>query len=216
MTAKPDTPATPPPAEGTPAVAADLIEPVGAELTAGGKSPTAAADAADILASGGAGAGGGPDAPATPAPAIGRASERAKAGFNNKHSKRELIERGRELAKHARALEDRVAALEGKPVVEGEPGVSAVVAVDPAALEEPMAEVAGVVSDFLCAWRGEHWKFTPEERQKLGKASAPVIAELAPALGEHAGKLTLVLVVLGIAMPRLRQDRELAAAKPAA
>lgn len=215
MTKQTDTPGATTTAADAPTSAADLIETPGPELAGGGKSPTLAADAADLLASGGSAA---PDDPA-PAPAqpIGRSSPRAKAGFNNSHSKAELIKRGRELAKYAAELEAKVGKAGGVATEEGDDGATAaVVAIDASALVGPMAEVAGVVGDFLSAWRGDHWQFTTEERQKLGSAAAPVIAELAPALGEHATKLTLVLVVLGIAMPRLRKDREEAAKRATA
>lgn len=200
-----------------PKSADDLIETPGAEVTAGGKAPTLAADAAANLANGGAGAPGGDPDPAPAPAAIGRASERAKAGFNKHKTKPQLIQQGRQLAEHAARLELELAQLKGTATPgEDDPTATAVVAVDPAVLEGPLAEVAGVVSDFLAAWRGDHWQFTAEERGKLGRAAAPVVAELAPALGEHATKLTLVLVVLGIAMPRLRKDREEAANRPAA
>lgn len=207
-------PVEPAPSAPAPKTATDLIEAPGAELTGGGKSPTLAADAAANLTAASTGA---PEAPkgdpTPPAPGIGRSSVRAGAGFHRKLTKPQLIERGRKLAEEKAELERRLAALTGEPSPDGtgEPA-TAVVAIDPKQMEEPLAEMAGVVSDFLAAWRGEHWEFTAEERTKLGKAAAPVFVELAPALGAHASKLTLVIVALSLALPRLRKDRELKAA----
>lgn len=219
------TPKTPPapaadpaPEPPVPTTAADIIQPAETEHSGGPRAPMAASDAAAQLGKVGAGE---PEPPAaTPGAdpaAIGRASERAKAGFNKHKTKPELIRAGRELAERTARLEAELAGYKGGVTTDGGEGFApAVVQIDPTALEQPLAEMAGVLSDFLSAWRGDHWQFTEEERTKLGKAGAPVVAELAPALGAHAHKVTLVLVVLGLAMPRLRKDRELAAAaKPA-
>lgn len=179
----------------------------GMESTGGGapRANTAAADAAASLARDAAAVGGG-----EPGPKVGRASPRAKAGFNSKKSKEELIRLGRELAEKHAALEERVAAAQGDtPAAATE---DAPPPIDPATLIPGLTKLTELAEQFLIAWRGDHWDFGENKAgqrgtEEIATAAAPVVAKKAPALGEHLDTFMLVMTIAGIALPRLKQDR---------
>lgn len=169
------------------------------------KATTAAADAAAVAARDAAAT----EAPKGDSPEIGRASARAKAGFNSKKSKEELIRLGRDLALEKVRLEEELATLRGGKGAEGA-AVTPEVKVDPAALVPVLATLARIAGGFLGAMRGDHWEFSEKEQLELASASAPVVARQAPNLGEDKLELFFLLVtVAGLAIPRLKQDREL-------
>jgi hypothetical protein len=166
----------------------------------GGRSTTTAEDLADAAARG---AGGGEAEP--PGPGVGRSSARAAAGFNRKKSKPELIQLGRDVATENERLRGELAALRGGKVETPTPAVP----IDPSALIAPLGVLTKILEGFLVAWRGDHWQFSEEERTNVPVAAAPVVAKHAGALGEHLDVFVLAVTLAGIAIPRLKQDREL-------
>jgi len=63
--------------------------------------------------------------------------------------------------------------------------------------------------DLLAARKGEQWHLKPEESQSLGGALDAVLAKYIPAgLDKYSAETALILVAIGIVMPRMSQGGE--------